>query len=75
MLITLDENTDSKRKKAMTWDAIFKKVELFVELDLESIAELQASNVQKRQQVILYKTTLYLQLSRRCRMAFMIEIC
>ena len=23
VLITLDENTDSKRKKAMTWDAIF----------------------------------------------------
>ena len=54
MLRTLDETTDSRKKKALTWDAIFKKVELFVELELESIAELQASNVQKRQQVILY---------------------
>lgn len=47
----IDENTDLRRKKALTWDAIFKKVELFVELDLDSIAELQPSNVIKRQQV------------------------
>lgn len=48
---TLDENTDLRRKKALTWDAIFKKVELFMELELNSIAKLQPSNVQKRQQV------------------------
>jgi len=55
-LNTLDENTDSRRKKALTWDAIFKKVEHFMELELNSIAELQPSNVQKRQQVhaVLY---------------------
>jgi len=50
-LNTLDENTDLRRKKALTWDAIFKKVEVFMDLELNSIAELQPLNVQKRQQV------------------------
>lgn len=53
VLNTLDENTDSRRKKALTWDAIFKKLERFVDLELESIAELQRSNVHKRQQDIV----------------------
>ena len=51
VLNILDENTDLRRKKALTWDIIFKKVELFVELELDSIGQLTAT-LKKRQQVL-----------------------
>ena len=52
VLNIIDENTDLRRKKSLTWDIIFKHAELFVVNELESIGLLTATYLQKRQKVL-----------------------
>lgn len=49
----IDENTDARRKKSLTWDVIFKNTEVFVEKELDSIA-LLTSTLKKRRQVQIF---------------------
>ncbi|KAJ7363434.1 hypothetical protein OS493_009588 [Desmophyllum pertusum] len=53
VLNNIDENTDLRRKKALTWDIIFKKVELFVTTELDGFAQRTPAYLQKKQQEVV----------------------
>lgn len=49
VLSIIDENTDLKKKKALTWDNAFKNVGIFVVSELDYIENLKT--IEKRQKV------------------------